>query len=94
MKLLLHLLTSLHGTKRTSRDRLLIVRFWREADMPRPRVAYRSSANNPWRLAHHRFVSHLHKIVPLFRRRDYVFGGPHASDPITDIRCCARLGRE
>src|SRR5262245_22856843 len=35
------------GTKRTWRDVCLLVRFRREADMPRSRVAYRSAANDP-----------------------------------------------
>ena len=36
-----------NGTKRTCRDGLFIVRFWREADMPRPPIAYRSAAYDP-----------------------------------------------
>jgi hypothetical protein len=38
---------STHGTKRTSRDVCLFVRFWGEADMPRRRLAYRSDATGP-----------------------------------------------
>jgi hypothetical protein len=38
---------SVNGTKRTSRDARLLVRFRREADMSRPRVAYPSDANDP-----------------------------------------------
>jgi hypothetical protein len=34
-------------TKRTYRDDLLFVRFQGEADMSRPRVAYRSGAYDP-----------------------------------------------
>jgi len=49
MKLLLHLLTSLHGTKRTCRDDLLIVRFRSEADMRRCHGRIPYDAHDPER---------------------------------------------
>src|SRR5262249_35874056 len=38
---------STHGTKRTSRDVGLLVRFWGEADVARSLLAYRPVADDP-----------------------------------------------
>jgi hypothetical protein len=59
---LLRLLTAAFGTKRTFRDGLFIVRFRREADIPRPPIAYRSAANDAVDGAHSA-ASRCHRVV-------------------------------